>query len=285
MLRRLARAMIGQDWILAGMALALSAIVIVFWGRLERPWLFLALHAGALALVALPARAAAVTGRPIWTLLRHWYPVLLVPFVFFELTFLIPPVHPGRHDAFLAAWDAELFGDVKGAIAPLLSPAVVDVLSICYLSYFVSAPLLMVVLWRRADKDAFREAMTVCLLGWYLSYLGYFLAPSTGPYALAEDFVPRAGLMQGCHGRLLEWEMGVPTAFPSGHVLVTLLVLTLSWRRARRLFWVVLAPSVGLIVATVGLRYHYVVDVAAGVAMAPPVVWAGLRLHRRVSRP
>lgn len=280
MLRRLARAMIGPDWVLAGMALALSTIAVAFWDRLERPWLYLCLQAGALALVALPAWAAAVTGRPLWVLVRHWYPVLLVPAVFYELAFLIPQIHPGRHDALLAAWDRDLFGDVKGAIEPLLTPPFVDVLSVCYLSYFVSAPLLMVVLWRRADPLAFREAMTVCLLGWYLSYLGYFLVPSTGPYALAEDLVPRAALMQGCHARLLEWEMGVPTAFPSGHVLVTLLVLYLAWRRARRLFWILLAPSLGLIVATIGLRYHYVVDVVAGAAMAPPVVWAGLRLHR-----
>jgi membrane-associated phospholipid phosphatase len=43
-------------------------------------------------------------------------------------------------------------------------------------------------------------------------------------------------------------------------------------------------PGVGLILATVALRYHYMVDVLASFALAPPAVWVGMRLHRLTER-
>jgi hypothetical protein len=280
MLTRVWRSMTGPDRVLAGMALALSALVAAFWGRLERPWLYLAYHAAALGLVALSALGARHSGRSLWRILRDWYPLLLVPAAFAELHYLAPELGPIDGDRLLDEWDRRLFGDVRAAVAPLLSPGVVDLLTVCYLSYFVTPPALAVVLWRRPDPAAYRESMTVCLLGWYLSYLLYLVVPGKGPYSLPHDLVPKANLLAGCHARLLEWEGAVPTAFPSGHVLVTVLVLACAWRHARRFFWIALAPGVGLIVATIGLRYHYVVDVAAALLLAPPVAWAGLRIQR-----
>jgi membrane-associated phospholipid phosphatase len=35
----------------------------------------------------------------------------------------------------------------------------------------------------------------------------------------------------------------------------------------RRLFWITLAPTVGLLVATVYCRYHYALDTLAGMAV------------------
>ena len=89
------------------MAAALSILVIAFWSRFERPWLFLLYHALALGVVALVAVAAARTGRWIWSLLRHWWPAFIVPSTFREMHFLIPIVHPRLYDAQLGAADAE----------------------------------------------------------------------------------------------------------------------------------------------------------------------------------
>jgi membrane-associated phospholipid phosphatase len=55
---------------------------------------------------------------------------------------------------------------------------------------------------------------------------------------------------------------------PSGHALVSLLTVLLSWRYAKRFFPVALVWTVLLIFSSVYLRYHYVTDLIAGMALA-----------------
>lgn len=279
------KVLIGIDLCLVGMAAALSLLVIAFWRRFEHPWVFLLYHALALESVWLPARAYARFGGRVWSLLRHWWPAFIVPATFREMHFLIPAVHPRLYDAPLGRLDAALFGDVRAAIEPVLVPWFVDLMHVCYWSYFVTPFALGAALYRFRDPRPFRAAMTICVLGWYLSYLGYVAVPALGPYAVEAEPIPRGGaIMRTLHPKLLELEWKLPNAFPSGHVLVTLLCLACAWKWKRRLFWVAALPSAGLILATIVLRYHYVVDVIASFALAPPIVWAGLKLHALTER-
>ncbi|HEY7423430.1 MAG TPA: phosphatase PAP2 family protein, partial [Gemmataceae bacterium] len=52
--------------------------------------------------------------------------------------------------------------------------------------------------------------------------------------------------------------------FPSLHVLITLILLDHDRRFVPRRFRFMMLPAAGLMLATVYLRYHYVVDLAAG---------------------
>ncbi|HTK68861.1 MAG TPA: phosphatase PAP2 family protein, partial [Candidatus Eisenbacteria bacterium] len=53
-------------------------------------------------------------------------------------------------------------------------------------------------------------------------------------------------------------------AFPSLHCAVALLALLLAWKHLRWFFWVQLPFGIGLILGTVYLRHHWVVDILAG---------------------
>jgi len=57
-------------------------------------------------------------------------------------------------------------------------------------------------------------------------------------------------------------------AFPSLHTAVTLLTLAFAFKYLRWLFWLLLPVCIGLLVATVYLRHHYVIDLIAGVFLA-----------------
>ncbi|MGH7371035.1 MAG: phosphatase PAP2 family protein, partial [Candidatus Methylomirabilales bacterium] len=57
-------------------------------------------------------------------------------------------------------------------------------------------------------------------------------------------------------------------AFPSGHTAIVLVVLFYARGFVRGLFWIFLPMVVALIFSTVYLRYHYVVDVLAGILLA-----------------
>ena len=69
--------------------------------------------------------------------------------------------------------------------------------------------------------------------------------------------------------------------FPSGHTEIPLITLWLAYRFKRRLFWVYLPIVMGLVCSTVYLRYHYVIDVIAGMALAGIVILLARRVERR----
>jgi membrane-associated phospholipid phosphatase len=67
---------------------------------------------------------------------------------------------------------------------------------------------------------------------------------------------------------------------PSGHTEIVLIVLYLSHRYERILFYLFFPIICGLILSTVYLRYHYVIDLFAGSALAIGCMIIGPHLYR-----
>lgn len=263
-----------------------TVLLLVGWSRLNNPAALLAANLLVIGGVQVLARMAA-RGALGWRFVHDWFPVVAVLWAFEQLHWTIPAVHSFADRAWdhrLIALDRAWFGDVVAFLRPFWKPGLVDFLYLCYWSYFPLAFVLGAALWNRGDGRAFRESVAVLLTGWYLSYLGYFLVPAVGPLHVADAIRDPAlsGWLVGdfFHAALLKVEGEIGDAFPSGHALIAMLSLALAWRHARRLFWGILVPASGLIVATIALRYHYVVDVAASAALAP----AALALGRWIDR-
>jgi membrane-associated phospholipid phosphatase len=72
-------------------------------------------------------------------------------------------------------------------------------------------------------------------------------------------------------------------AFPSGHTLVTLLSMAWAWRYRLRVRWPVTVLGVLLVLSTVYLRYHYVVDVLTGSVLAVLCLAFAPAAHRWLS--
>ena len=66
--------------------------------------------------------------------------------------------------------------------------------------------------------------------------------------------------------------------FPSFHTAGALLLSWGCWRHARKVFWLTLPMVASIPFACVYLRYHYVIDVVAGIALASVLAWATPRL-------
>jgi membrane-associated phospholipid phosphatase len=163
-------------------------------------------------------------------------------------------------------------------------PWLTGVLSVAYLSYFFLPARLVHTLYLKNPRRDFELAAFVLLLVWYLSFFGYILCPAIGPrYTLANlQSVPLNGSLIGDFVRhLIDLVEGNKRdCMPSGHVAIALTVLSLSYRYARLLFYL-FCPIVGaLILSTVYLRYHYVIDLFAGAALAAGCSIIGPRLYR-----
>ena len=127
-------------------------------------------------------------------------------------------------------------------------------------------------LWRQAQFAEFQYYAFLIALGFLASYIGYLLVPARGPRFLLKHLqhIPLQGLwlFQAMQNALDRLESAHYDCFPSGHTELTILAWWGSRMVSKRLFRVYFAYTPCIIFATVYLRYHYTVDVLAGVVTA-----------------
>ena len=104
-------------------------------------------------------------------------------------------------------------------------------------------------------------------MGFAVGFAGYLLVPALGP-ARAYPELFRGPLPGGNVARMISELVAAGSSgydvFPSLHVFITCILLDHDWRKVRSRFWMLVIPSLGLLMSTVYLRYHYGVDVLAG---------------------
>jgi membrane-associated phospholipid phosphatase len=211
-------------------------------------------------------------------------------YAIYVMTLLVAgPVHSGRvFDAWFIAADRWLFGgDPTVWLTRIAHPILTEILQIAYASFYVLPLVVAIELYARERDWRFRQWAFVCGCGFFLSYAGYLTLPAAGPrFTLHElagtardlpglwftpalrAFVDAGGLVPDGADAAGALRLAPRDAFPSGHTLVTLLSIAWAWRHRLRMRWVVTVAGALLILSTVYLRYHYVVDVLAGAVLA-----------------
>jgi hypothetical protein len=192
-----------------------------------------------------------------------------VVWFYFSVQRFVPALSVPLRDAELRNADNALFGCLPAAaIQEYSMPWLTDLLSLCYLSYIVYLNVVLI-------HALCRPASETLQLGAYLfnayaiGLTGYLLVPAVGPEAAFPEMftVPlRGGLLRALNAAVVARGSSLYDVFPSLHVLVTCVLLNHDRRYAVRRFRLMLLPAMGMVVATVYLRYHYVVDLLAGVA-------------------
>ncbi len=276
-----------SDWVVLAYLAVEACLVLAGSGREPLwPW-FLLVHVLMMAGIVVLARAAMRSSSRVVVVLRDWSPALCIVIVFSMLGHLVPAVHARTYDDLLLQWDQAIFGRYAGAwFDGLASPLVTEILRACWLSYFVLPFLLGGVFYCRADRNAFHEMVLALVLGWFISFLGYYAVPALGPGYFPESIpapesVGASGVTQSVAQALFSLEGKMHDIFPSGHTIIAVLAL---WQAKRHRFrwWPALVPIVGgLVMGTVFLRYHYGVDVLAGFAIAVAVALISVRWHAR----
>jgi membrane-associated phospholipid phosphatase len=261
------------DIITCGYLVIIGLLATVFAERIPQWWWYPLTHA--MLILALGLFLLRLPPKPTgWgRFVRWWYPALLIPFIFNELQYLVHPINPIDIDAQLMAIEYALFG-----VHPTLwferfmVPWVTEYMQLAYVAFYFLPFILCTPLYRQGQFLAFRVSLCALLLSYYVSYLLYFLTPARGPrfYLAAYHTLPLTGLwlttplqdtLDALEGS--QWD-----AFPSGHTAIAIIVLVMAARYQRRLFYPLLVITVSLMISTVYLRYHYVIDVIAGVLLA-----------------
>jgi len=214
------------------------------------------------------------------------FPTIMILTVFYTLTILVPGIRSHDIDYLLIRADYLLFGTYPTVwIERFYSPLFTDLFQSGYLSYYFLPIILGVTLKIQKRNAEFEEGLFFILLCFFLSYVGYILFPALGPrYAM--DHLQSLPVQGNC---LYEWTVSLLNqiegikrdAFPSGHTGISLTVLHLTFRFEKRLLPLFIPLVLLMIIATVYLRYHYVVDVLGGIALYLLTVFTGRFLMKK----
>ncbi|MBZ4406651.1 phosphatase PAP2 family protein [Myxococcus sp. XM-1-1-1] len=181
----------------------------------------------------------------------------------------VPALGLPTRDALLFGVDAWVFGGSTPSVwlQRWSSPAVNDVFSASYLSFHVYLHLAMA--WAVVGSRERAEAFFGPVFSAYVPGLvGYYLVPAVGPVAAYPELftVPvEGGWVTWLNAAVVAHGSSTFDLFPSLHVYITLVLLAHDrlahpWR-----FRGMLPVAVLLFVSTLVLRYHYAVDLLAGV--------------------
>jgi membrane-associated phospholipid phosphatase len=222
--------------------------------------------------------------KPRWKFVRDAMPFLFCANIYVSLHDLIHFFHAPDITAALYRWDVALLGFEPTIWAErFIQPALTDIFTVCYWLFYVLAPMLGLILYLRKDFRAFRYTMVTVVLCLYLGYVGYVAWPASAPrlFIPTAYSVPLRGLAILDYTRTAAAAIPLTAygAFPSLHCAVALLAVLLAWRYQRWFAWVQLPFAAGLVVGTVYLRHHWVVDIFAGFGMTLLALWAGPRLE------
>jgi membrane-associated phospholipid phosphatase len=223
-------------------------------------------------------------------LLRDFLPVVVVLLVFLLLQPLVVAMNSHRWDGVLAAFDGRWFSALvriwHGAFGR--STAFTDLVYFAYASFYL-LPIAVGVLARaRLGPERFDQVVFTILLGFYLSFLGYFLWPAEGPRvpeALAAAQLGGGPISQAVRAFLHGAEATTLDAFPSGHTALSVLPAVLATRFIPRLAPLVWAWALAIVFATVYIGVHYLADVAAGLLLAGLTLALAPPLSRWLSAP
>lgn len=278
------------DVLTCGYLVSIGLLATVFAERIAQWWWYPLTHATVILALAIFLHKLPPTPTGWALFVRWWYPACLIPAIFTELARLVHPINPVDIDPQLIAIDYALFGVHPTVwLERWTVPWLTEYMQLAYVTFYFLPFVLCAPLYRQGQLLAFRISLCALLLGYYVSYVLYFLTPARGPrfYLASDQTVPLTGLwLTAPLQAILDALEGVQRdAFPSGHTAIAVIALVMAARYQPRRFYPFVVVSASLMLSTVYLRYHYVIDVLAGVLLAGFCLGVTFWLYREHDEP
>jgi membrane-associated phospholipid phosphatase len=195
-----------------------------------------------------------------------------------QLRWILPVVAPTSTDAHLLAFDLQVFG-VEPAFVweRLVTPYTTEWFAFFYFGYFylVALHVFPITLGER-DGHVLAEFALGVLTLYCVGQLLYFVVPAVGPhayYAGAFEVPLEGGLFWSIVRDMVKNAGAGKDVFPSLHTAAPTFLAIFSFQnrthRPFRYTWIpVTLFGSQVVIATMFLRWHYLVDVVAGIVLA-----------------
>jgi hypothetical protein len=289
-IRRVVRELAAQDWLVFAYLIALNIAC------LHAPESSMRTHCAERVfglLMFLITTLIVVRGG----LLRHtfWAPLLYrlaiygtVQLSYFFFHDLLPVVNPGSLDLDLYHLDVAAFGFEPAMLFDaFVRPLTTEWFAFFYFGYFFLLALHVIpILMFSKDQRVLSEFALGMLIVFCIGHTIYMLVPGYGPYkAMADRFEHPFP-----HGMWLDMVMATVHAggaqkdiFPSLHTAAPTFLALYSFRHRHKLPYRYTWPlvtffAVNIIIATMFLRWHYIIDVIAGMTLATFAILMSVRV-------
>ena len=290
------------DALICCFALILSIIILLNFGTIAAaPTVILINIFISLGIITV-ANINARNERSALSFVHDWYPAPMIFLTFKEIHVIIQSLNLRDHDAILISADRWMFGtDPTVWLRRFSTPPLTELMQIGYASYFFLMLAVAVELWRSNSHERFSIYVFTLVYGFYLSYVGYLLFPAIGPRFTLHNFASMNSELPGIFATewirnflnaaesipadaATAWKFAQRDAFPSGHTQMTLIALYFAFKYSLRSRYVLTFFGMLVIIATMYLRYHYVVDVLFGVVFTVITIWSADYFFNRERR-
>lgn len=286
------RSLAAADWLVGGYLVMLNVAVLIAPPHPERgQGLLQVIGLLTVYLLSMALVRGELLREGFWSALLYRvgiYGTVQQSYFFFK--HLLPVINPGSLDHELYALDLRLFG-VEPAVwmDRFVTPTTTEWFAFFYFCYFflLAAHVIPIVLGAK-NQMLLGEFMLGMLIIVCLGHTGYLVVPGFGPYkAMPELFrneLP-SGMWMDLVWSTVRSSGAMKDIFPSLHTAGPCFIAMFSWRNRQRLpfryTWPLLAFfAINIIGATMFLRWHYVIDVVAGFALASAAAFVSPRVSR-----
>lgn len=215
--------------------------------------------------------------------------VYLVPFIFLVYTnvrVIINVLFSNDYDSILIKIDELILGNQIGILLkPLVNPILTEYLQICYFMFFIMPIIHITELSRRENHTDFDKLTRNIIFGFMFSYLLYLFIPAIGPRFTIFEFSQISKELPGLFftdyiRELINVGGGIPInsinpaidvnrdCMPSGHTMMTTINIYFAYKFQSKLRYFFYIIGISLIFSTMYLRYHYFIDIIAGLIFA-----------------
>jgi len=150
-----------------------------------------------------------------------------------------------------------------------------DLMNFGYFSYYFLIFIVAYYVYKN-EYEKFSFVMFIICMSFYIYYFIFILFPVAGPqfYLTPPDNqIPDAYFFREAIKFVHSIGERPAAAFPSSHVGIMCILLYLSFKFARKLFKWLIPIGILLILSTVYIKAHYVIDVIAGFLTVPIIYW------------
>jgi len=270
------------DLLIISFATFLTLLNLIFLTRVDNWAIHIFFNTFFTILILLFAKIDTEKKNIFWEQVHYWYILPIILMSFKEIYFMVKPIAGVDCDQYLIAIDKFIFGvNPTQYLHQFANPAITEILQIAYASFFIMPLILLLELQIKKKILKFKFLAFTLVLGFILSYIGYFLFPAIGPRFTLHEFeltnieLPGLWLTNFLREFINTGESipaGTPNpievvqrdVFPSGHTQMTLITIYLAYKFRPKVRYFIYPIGTLLIFATVYLRYHYVIDLIGG---------------------
>lgn len=191
-------------------------------------------------------------------------------------------------DPFLVKLEEFLFGCQPSLLFSEYAGSLLmtELMNLGYLSYYFIISTFLIISIHKVPGE-FEKYLFICCQSFIIYYLIFIFIPSVGPqyyFPAAVNKAPEGIFFQKAITFIQYVGEAATGAMPSSHVGITVIICILAYRKLRGFFYSILPFTVLLVISTVYIKAHYVVDVIAGILTAPVILLISAVLWKKLNQ-